>query len=193
MISLQIFSVFFRISFLSFGGVFGSLPELERMIVGEHAWISHERFLQSYVMAQFVPGPNMAMCPLIGYWVNGWMGFLAGFLGIYAAPALLMGLTYVFMRKYGKFLVIRRLEKSFRPIVLGLMTASALRVWFSQSPGIVGPTQGIPLWSQIWALVLTLLGVYYLVKKWLGPMKVIFLSGSLWWLFHWLIPKMIAR
>ncbi|NUM89597.1 MAG: chromate transporter, partial [Bdellovibrionales bacterium] len=63
--TLDIFLVFFRLSLLSFGGVFGVLPELERMVVVEQGWLTSEKFLQAYVVGQFVPGPNMAMCPLV--------------------------------------------------------------------------------------------------------------------------------
>ena len=97
-LSAQIFLVFFKIGFLSFGGVFGVLPELERMVVAEHHWISSEQFVHAYVIGQFLPGPNMAMCPVIGYWVHGLPGFFAAFLGIYTPPCLMMAFGWMVYR-----------------------------------------------------------------------------------------------
>jgi chromate transporter len=131
--SLQIFWSFFKISFISFGGVFGVLPELEKTIVSEHAWLTHDQFIQSYVTAQFMPGPNMVMCPLIGFQINGISGFLAGFLAVFLAPTLIMGLGFWAYSRYRSKNCVRKIELSLRPLVIGLLSSSALRLWWEQS------------------------------------------------------------
>lgn len=178
MIYLQIFWVFFRISWMSFGGVFGVLPELQKMVVTQQGWISAEQFIQSYVVSQFVPGPNMAMCPLIGYWVAGWGGWLAGFVGIYSAPLVVMGATFALYRRYRNLETVRHVERGLRPMILGLFVSSSLRLWWSQSEALSGDT----MWTHRLAsvVVMTLGGWAYYTKR-IGPLTVVFAMGVLWW------------
>ena len=177
----QIFWVFFKISFLSFGGVFGVLPELERMIVGEHSWMTHERFIQSYVISQFVPGPNMAMCPLIGYWVAGWPGWLAGFFGIYLPPLFIMGCVFWLLRRYHEIRWVKQLEVGLRPLVLGLVVASGARLWWYQSAGVEVQW---PLVARATSLGLGVLGLGVYQRKLLGAMTLILVMGALWWFLN---------
>lgn len=189
MILLQIFWVFFRINLLAFGGVFGVLPELERMIVVEHGWLSHDRFIQSYVLASFVPGPNMAMCPLIGYWVAGWPGWVAGFLGIYSGPLLVMGVAFALYRRYRSLGWVKRTEFALRPLVLGLLIASSLKYGWSQSAGVTssgfpgGALEGAQLALRVHLLGFGLMaaGLLLYARKRLGPLTTVFASGGVWW------------
>ena len=172
---LTIFLVFLRISFLSFGGVFGVLPELERMVVLEHGWLTHEKFLQAYVIGQLVPGPNMAMCSLIGYWIAGWSGFLAAFAGIYSGPVLMMSAGYAVYHRNRQRDWVRRVERSVRPLILGLLSAAALRVFWLQT------SSGASEWLvRILGVVLIAICWLALRKKIVGPFMLIFLAGVLW-------------
>lgn len=179
---LDIFWVFFKIGFLSFGGVFGVLPELERMIVIEHGWMSHDQFIQSYVMGQFVPGPNMAMCPLIGYWVAGWMGLVAGFVGIYLSPTLIMIGTYLTYSNYREHQWMKKFEISVRPVIIGLLASSTLNIWWfqTQSANHVWVSRGAAL-----AMGFVFLRVYQ-IKKW-DLLLMIFAFGLVWWTMQLLI------
>ena len=177
---LQIFSVFAKISVISFGGVFGVLPEMERLVVGQYAWLTQEKFIQAYVLGQFLPGPNMAMCPIIGYWVGGWGGFMAAFFGIYTAPTILLASACIWFRKNRKLDWVRRSEIAMRPVVLGLLAASCLRMFWYQS-GALAPLTHLPsLVTRFIALVLIGLGILLVAKKKLEPLKVIVGGGVCW-------------
>jgi len=132
-LDFQIFWVFFKISLMSVGGVFGMMPELERMVVFQHQWMSSEQFIQAYVIAQFVPGPTMAFCPIIGYLVNGWSGFTAGFLGIYLAPTVIVMAIYRGYSRIKTLSWVKKIELSIRPIIIGLLIASTIRLWIIQT------------------------------------------------------------
>lgn len=170
MTELQLFWTFFRVSLVAFGGVFGALPELQRGIV-ERGWMTSEQFVQSYAVGQFVPGPNMAMCALIGYQVDGIPGAIAGFLGIYATPLMFMGIAALVFARYGQVAWVRRVELAVRPIVFGLIASSALGLMWQQG------RENLPL-----ALLLGGAGIaLYLTGK-LGALRTIFLVGLAWWL-----------
>ncbi len=181
-ISLEIFWVFFKIGFLSFGGVFGVLPELERMIVIEKAWMTHELFLQSYVLGQFAPGPNMVMCPLIGYWVGGWSGLVAGFFGIYSSPLVIMSVTYKIYESQREKLWMQKIELSVRPVIVGLLASSTFNIWWSQTEA-----DHSLLLSRVFAILLGIIALLLLSKKKLGILTFIFSFGFVWWGFQSLL------
>ncbi|MBS1984205.1 MAG: chromate transporter [Bdellovibrionales bacterium] len=181
MLTAQIFWVFFKISLLSFGGVFAVLSELERMVVNEHGWLTHERFIQSYVVSQFVPGPNMAMCPLIGYWVGGWTGWVAGFVGIYSGPVLVMSAAYVLFSRYKTLAWVSHTEHGLRALILGLFIATAGALWWSQSAGVSAAALGHPQYTHLLALALSAASLWVYQKKWVSPMNLILIFGAAWW------------
>lgn len=178
MILLEIFWVFFRVSVFSFGGIFGLLPQIERAVVDEHGWITREQFIQAYGLSQFLPGPNSMLCPLIGYLAAGWPGFAAGFLGLYLAPVVIMGLVFTVYRRYRSLVWVRRAELAMRPVVLGLVGASAARLWWIDSAG-PGPDAAV---GRLIALPLTAAAIVAYVRGWLGPLTVLFAMGVAWWL-----------
>ena len=121
---LALFWIFFRIGLVSFGGVFSVLPELQRALVDD-GLITQEGFLKAFVLGQVVPGPNMAMCTVIGWHVAGLAGAVVAFVGIYSGPVAIMGAAYAGYHRWRNVTWVRRLELAMRPVVLGLLAASA--------------------------------------------------------------------
>jgi chromate transporter len=174
---LQVFLTFLRIGLISFGGVVGVLPVLEKMVVVDHAWLTHDAFYESYVLAQFVPGPNVALCPLIGYRIAGWPGFAAGFAGIYTPPLAIMGVTFALYRRYRGHPAVKRAERSLRPLVLGLLASSAVRIYWAQS----ATTSPSAVALRVVGAVIVLAAFAALRRKLLHPLLVIVLAGGAWW------------
>jgi len=121
---LALFWIFFRIGLVSFGGVFSVLPELQRALVDD-GLVTQEGFLRAFVLGQVVPGPNMAMCTVIGWHVAGLAGAVVAFVGIYSGPVAIMGAAYAGYHRWRNITWVRRLELAMRPVVLGLLAASA--------------------------------------------------------------------
>ena len=121
---LALFWIFFRIGLVSFGGVFSVLPELQRALVDD-GLVTREGFLKAFVLGQVVPGPNMAMCTVIGWHVAGLAGAVVAFVGIYSGPVAIMGAAYAGYHRWRNVTWVRRLELAMRPVVLGLLAASA--------------------------------------------------------------------
>lgn len=172
----KIFLVFLRLSVISFGGVVGILPELERVLVTQNHWLTHDQFMQSYVLAQFVPGPNMVMCAMIGYCIRGWASFTAAFVGIYLMPVLLMSAVCFLYGRYRNVVVVRRLEVALRPLVCGLLVASLVQLWWGQGTSLLP----MPFASLVLAVAVTFLGIVLLRSR-VGPLCLIFSLGVVTW------------
>jgi chromate transporter len=169
MIYLDLFWIFFRLSLVSFGGVFGLLPELQRILVQDRHWLTTDQFMQTFVVGQIVPGPNMAMCALIGYRVGGPLGAVVSFLGIYAGPILIMAASCAIYYRYRENTQVQRAERALRPLVLGLILSATATLMKDELSGywILGTAIALPLTILNW-------------KKRLGPLTMIFLTGAFW-------------
>ncbi|MGZ3446083.1 MAG: chromate transporter [Myxococcaceae bacterium] len=165
---LALFWIFFRLGLVSFGSVFAVLPELQRALV-DQGWITPEGFVQAFVLGQVVPGPAMAMCTVIGWRVAGVAGALFAFVGIYSGPVAIMAAAYAVYHRGRAVTWVRRLELAVRPVVLGLLAASAVSLLWT--------TAGT---HHLLALaVAVVVGALAMTGR-LGPLALIFLGGLAW-------------
>ncbi len=175
--------VFLKLSLISFGGVFGVLPELERDIVTKFHWLTHDQFIQTFVLAQVVPGPNMVMCPMIGYRIAGLSGFIAGFFGIYSMPLVIMGGAFYFYHRYRNLAFVRKLELGLRPLVLGLIASSAIQLWWEQSSTLL--SQKFPALAL--SIAITVAGIFWMKSRKVNALVLIFSAGMVGWVGHILV------
>jgi chromate transporter len=165
---LALFWIFFRLGLVSFGSVFAVLPELQRALV-DQGFVTPEGFLQAFVLGQVVPGPNMAMCAVIGWHVAGLAGALVAFVGIYSGPVAIMGAAYAVYHRWREVTWVRRLELAMRPVVLGLLAASAASLMWTAAGT-----------RHVLALGVAVLVGVLAVKTRLGALSLMF-AGALAW------------
>ncbi|MDR3320987.1 MAG: chromate transporter, partial [Synergistaceae bacterium] len=87
---LTIFSVFFKIGLLTFGGGYTILPILQSDIVQRLRWLPNEEIIDYYAISQSLPGiiaVNIAM--FIGHARGKIPGLLAAALGV-IAPSIIV-------------------------------------------------------------------------------------------------------
>ncbi len=165
---LALFWIFFRLGLVSFGGVFSVLPELQRALV-DGGFLTPEAFVQAFVLGQVVPGPNMAMCTVIGWHVAGLAGALVAFVGIYSGPVASMGAAYAVYHRWRDVTWVRRMELAMRPVVLGLLGASALTLMWTAAGGRTWQALGVAL----------LVGVLAATTR-LGALALLFVGAAAW-------------
>jgi len=165
---LGLFWIFFRVGLVSFGGVFSVLPELQRALVDE-GYITPQGFIQAFVLGQVVPGPNMAMCTAIGWHVAGPAGALAAFVGIYSGPVAMMGAAFAAYHRWRDITWVRRLELAMRPVVLGLLGASAISLMWTAANG-----------QRLLAIGVSFVVGFLAVKTRLGALALLFVGAAAW-------------
>jgi chromate transporter len=166
-ILLQLFWLFFRTSLVSFGGLYGALPELERVFVEQHHFLSSEQLIRDYVVGQLVPGPNMVACTLMGLQIAGAPGALAASLGTYLAPILLIGAAARAFHRYYRVAWVRRLEISLRPLAMGFMAAAVVTILRTEFGS-----------HAVLAVIVAALASVLYIRRVLGPMTLIAASGA---------------
>jgi chromate transporter len=165
----QLFSLFARVSLLAFGGALGILPEIQAIVVDQYHWMTAEALVQTYVVGQFVPGPNMVMATLVGYKVAGFTGAIVSTLGMYLGPVTIVFIcTALYYRNRQKDYV-RRIELALRPLVLGLILAATLLFLTQQlqAEWPIGLAIGLPIvWLHWHKRISAITGVFAIGVIW---------------------------
>jgi len=128
---LELFSRFLTLSLLAIGGGITVIPEMHRLMVDQHTWLTDAQFSASIALAQASPGPNILLVTVMGWNAGGWQGAAAATLGI-----LLPSTTVALLANRGaERWRDNRLVKAFRegtgPLTLGLLFAAG---WVLAAP-----------------------------------------------------------
>lgn len=113
-------------SLFAVGGAAAAVPEMHRIAVEVHHWMTEKQFADAYAISQLSPGPNVLIVTLIGYAVAGIPGALAATLAMCLPTALLAySVSRLLTRSTGsRWPAI--IQAALVPLSIGLMAASAL-------------------------------------------------------------------
>jgi chromate transporter len=117
---------FGTMSLLAVGGANAAIPEMQRIAVDIHHWMSAKQFADIYAISQLSPGPNVLIVTLIGYQVAGVLGAIAATLAMCAPAAVLaFYVSRLLARKSGsRWPAV--IQAALVPLSIGLMGAGAL-------------------------------------------------------------------
>jgi chromate transporter len=117
---------FAAISLIAVGGGIAVLPEMNRLVVDVHGWMSDAQFAQLFALAQAAPGPNVLVVGLIGWKVAGLAGLLVALTAMTLPSGLLAYGFARFRRQLGGAGWLRLIEKGLVPVAVGLVLSSGL-------------------------------------------------------------------
>ena len=112
------------LSLVAVGGVSSVLPEIHRVVVDVHHWMTDVQFTQMFAIAQAAPGPNMLIVALVGWHVAGLPGALVATAAICAPSCTL---SYFVARVWERFRGApgrAAVEAGLAPITVGLVLAT---------------------------------------------------------------------
>lgn len=115
---------FTLLSLVAVGGVSSVLPEIHRVVVEVHGWMTDRQFTQMFAIAQAAPGPNMLIVALVGWHVAGLPGALVATAAICAPSCTL---SYFVARVWERFRGTAwrgAVEAGLAPITIGLVLAT---------------------------------------------------------------------
>lgn len=126
---LQLFATFLKIGAFTFGGGWAMISIIEREIVGKHAWIRREEFLDLLALVQSLPGilaVNIAVA--VGDRIRGGKGSIAASLGTILPSFLIILAIAIFLTpeiiKNNR--IISAIFMGIRPAVVALIIAPVL-------------------------------------------------------------------
>jgi chromate transporter len=119
-------STFGLMSLFAVGGANAAIPEIQRIAVDVHHWMSAKQFADIYAISQLSPGPNVLIVTLIGYTVAGVVGALAATLAMCVPTAVLAYYVSGFLARKRAARWPAVVQAALVPLSIGLMGASAV-------------------------------------------------------------------
>lgn len=118
----ELFSSFFRVGAVLFGGGYAMLPLLEREVVDRRHWVSHDELADLFVIAQLIPGViaiNTSM--LIGNRLRGGRGAAVAMLGTILVPIAVILAYAIALTHFHDSVWLTRATAGLRPAVAGML------------------------------------------------------------------------
>ncbi|HVP54341.1 MAG TPA: chromate transporter [Candidatus Eisenbacteria bacterium] len=166
----DIFLQFLIIGATSFGGV---VPYLRNGLVGKLHWVDDREFVELLSISQSLPGLNATnMAILLGDRLKGWMGAVAGILGVCLPGGLIMLAVGIFYRLHGDHAFVTYMLKGVAAAAAGLLLATVIQL-------------GKKSLSHQFDLVFVLVTVLAVNRLHLGVPKTLVIVGLLAIFFHY--------
>jgi chromate transporter len=124
----SLITTFGLMSLFAVGGANAAIPEMHRIAVDVHHWMSDRQFADIYAISQLSPGPNVLIVTLIGYAVAGFGGAIVATLAMCVPTAALAYYVSRVLRRQTKSPWPAIIQSALVPLSIGLMAASALIV-----------------------------------------------------------------
>ena len=122
---LGLFAQFALLSLVAFGGANSVVPEMQRLAVESHHWMSDKEFTALFAISQSAPGPNLMVATLVGWKVAGVGGALVATVAICGPSCLL---TYWAAKAWDRRRNSawgRAIASGLAPVTVGMVSATA--------------------------------------------------------------------
>ena len=113
-------------SLMAVGGANATIPEMHRVAVDVHHWLTDQQFADVFGIAQLTPGPNVLIVTLIGYSVAGVAGALVATLSMCVPTAVLAFCVSRLLTRSSHARWPAIIQAALVPLSIGLMGASGL-------------------------------------------------------------------
>lgn len=175
----ELFIAFTLLALQGFGGV---LAVAQRELVDRRGWLTREEFLDTYSLAQLLPGPNVVnMALMLGDRYFGWRGALASLAGMLLAPLLIVIALAAGYRHLADNAAVTGALRGMGAVAVGLMLAMGLKMLAPLRRNPMGP----------WVCMLIAAATVLLVGVWRVPL-VWALPGigiTSWWIARTLLAR----
>jgi len=112
------------LSLVSIGGAHAVLPDVYRLVVNEHGWMTGTEFATAVALSQAAPGPNVLVMALVGQYVGGLALGIAALVAFCLPSSILAYLAVRADLKASGAPWLRAVKAGCAPITVGLVLAS---------------------------------------------------------------------
>jgi chromate transporter len=120
---LKLFSVFFKIGAVSFGGGYAMLPLLEREVVTKRGWTTQDTLYDYYAIGQCTPGVIMVnVATFIGWTQGGVLGSAAATTGIVTPSLIIISAIASFLQNFADIALVQKAFGGINVAVAALLT-----------------------------------------------------------------------
>lgn len=122
----QLVGIFVVLSLLSVGGGNGVLPDMQRVAVDQHHWLTAPQFLDLFAISRATPGPGALIVLLIGLKAAGIAGAVVAGLSMFVPSCLIVHLAARFWGRAARSAWREVVERALAPVAVGLTLGSGI-------------------------------------------------------------------
>ena len=127
---LELFLAFARVGVMTFGGGYAMLPILEREIVENKGWASHEEIMDYYAVGQCTPGViAVNTATFVGFRTAGAAGGIAATLGVVFPSVVILSLIAGVLTNFADIPAVRSAFAGIRVCVCVLIFNAVMKLW----------------------------------------------------------------
>jgi chromate transporter len=176
---LDLFVAFTLLALQGFGGV---LAVAQRELVDRRRWMTREEFVDTYSVAQLLPGPNVVNLSLmLGDRFFGWRGAFAAIAGMLVAPLVLVLVLAASYNQLASMPAVAGALRGMGAVAAGLILAMAMKMLTTLRGNPLGPW----LCALLGGTTLVAVTVFRAPLAWV----VIGLGVAAWCLARWRIAQ----
>lgn len=124
---LDLFTVFFRIGAVTFGGGLAMLPILERELIKKRRWMTAEELVDYFAIGQATPGiVAVNVATFVGYKRKGILGGIVTTAGIVTPSVIVITALALFLDNFAEILWVQRALRGINVVVAVLLVSA---VW----------------------------------------------------------------
>jgi chromate transporter len=188
---LTLFLTFLKIGAVSFGGGYGMISLLSEEVIN-HGWLTEPELLNFIAVSESTPGPiAINMATFIGSSQYGLLGAFLATLGVVLPAFFIILIVASLVTGLLKFAGVKAFLNGVKPVVVGLITATAITMFLSVTLGLKSIDSAISFDYKaliIFSLVAVVSVVYKrFAKKNISPILLILISAGLGLLLYGLL------
>ena len=128
----ELFSVFFRMGAITFGGGYAMLPILQREVVDARGWCTNEELTDYYAIGQCTPGIiAVNTATFIGFKLKGVAGALLATYGVVAPSFIIIGIIAALLQNFADYAVVQNAFAGIRVAVAVLIFNAVCKLYKS--------------------------------------------------------------
>ena len=127
---LQLFLTFMKIGAFTFGGGYAMIPLIQKEVVDEKEWMSHQDILDMIAIAESTPGPiAINAATFIGYQVQGFWGAFLATCGVVLPSFAIISAISLVLRQFESQIIVRHAFNGIRAGVLALIVKALISLY----------------------------------------------------------------
>ena len=125
----ELFSTFFRMGAITFGGGYAMLPILQREVVDGRGWCTNEELTDYFAIGQCTPGIiAVNTATFIGYKIKGVSGALVATYGLVAPSFIVIGVIAALLQNFASYALVQNAFAGIRVAVTVLILNAVVKL-----------------------------------------------------------------
>ena len=171
----NLYTAFFKIGILTFGGGYAMLPMIEREVVDKHKWATLDEVMDYFAISQCTPGViAVNSATFIGYKTKGIIGGIVATLGVITPSIIIISLIATVLNTFYENRYVKAAFQGIGVAVCAVLVQAVLKIgkagvkdWFSALMALAAFT--IAFFCGVSSILIIvssgILGILYLTIK----------------------------